>query len=88
VAKIEIPARARRTCNFLNRKCRASFVKTLTIWDAEGKEIKEAVGSYNSETIYKVGKITKPDSFDPDLTVDCSNGIHFFVTKQEAIDWN
>ena len=27
----------------------------------------------------------KPDKFDPNPMEECSGGIHFFITKQEAI---
>jgi hypothetical protein len=87
LVKIEIPAKAKRICNTINRKCRDSYVKTLEIIDSEGKNINEVCGKKDSSIIYKVGRITKPDSFDKNIFEDCSHGIHFFVTKQETIDW-
>ena len=27
------------------------------------------------------------DRYDPDPTVECSHGIHFFITEQEAKDY-
>jgi len=89
IAKIEIPARAKRTSNFRNRKCRAQCVKTLGLYDLEGKKLKDkkAYGQHDMNTIYEVGKITRADSWDDDLRVDCTHGIHFFVTQQEAINW-
>lgn len=30
------------------------------------------------ETVYAIGSIVEPDSFDPDLESVCSNGIHYF----------
>lgn len=36
---------------------------------------------------YRVGETVVPDSFDEDRWNECSNGIHFFITKQEAIDY-
>ena len=87
VAKIEIPVKAKRTCNFLNRKCRASYVKTLEIIDRDGNKIKEMNGQYDGKTIYKVNRITHADKFDDNMLEDCTNGIHFFVTKQEAKNW-
>jgi hypothetical protein len=89
IAKILIPAKAKRTCNLRNRKCRAEYVKTLAIWDAEGKNINEGTnGTHEKKIKYTVGKITKADKFDDSISEDCSHGIHFFLTKQEAIDWN
>jgi len=31
-----------------------------------------------------VSGLVKPDSFDPDPRVECSHGIHFFMTRKEA----
>ena len=36
---------------------------------------------------YKVGEMVYPDRFDDNRWDECSNGIHFFITKQEAIDY-
>ena len=88
ILKIEIPAEAKRTSNLRNRKCRAEFVKVLNIWDLEGNEIKEAYSLNTSTFIYKVGETTYPDSFDADYFNDCSNGIHFFITRIEAENWD
>jgi hypothetical protein len=87
IAKLEIPSRAKRVCNTLNRKCRASMVKTLEIYDRNMNPIKEMNGSHDCSTVYKVGRLTKPDKFDKTPFKDCTNGIHFFVTKQEALNW-
>jgi len=87
IAKIEIPAKSPRTSNLISRKCRAKFVKTLQIIDSKGNSIKEMYGQRDSKTIYKVGRLTYADKWDNDIRIDCSYGIHFFVTKQEAIEW-
>jgi hypothetical protein len=85
IAKLLIPEKAKRTCNLKNRKCRAEFVKVLSI-ERNGEDVKEEHG-WRGSFIYKVGKIAKADSFDDDIRQDCSNGIHFFVTRREAEEW-
>lgn len=40
------------------------------------------------QLIYELGKTVKPDSFDPNRFNECSHGIHFFMTEQEALDYN
>ena len=67
----------------INRKCRAEYVKTL--WISGDRQ--EAEGQHNSATIYRIGEITRPNSYDGDPRVDCTNGIHFWLTKEEALDW-
>ena len=87
IIKIEIPAKAKRTSCLISRKCRAEYIKTLRIWDSEGKSIEKCVGSHDRNTVYEVGKITKPDKYCDDIRIDCSHGIHFFITKKEAEEW-
>lgn len=35
-------------------------------------------------TNYIVGKIVRPDKWDTDRWNECSHGIHFFITEEEA----
>lgn len=37
--------------------------------------------------VYRLGETVKPDSFDPNRFNECSHGIHFFMTEQEALDY-
>ncbi len=89
VIKIQIPAKAKRTCNLINRKCRAEFVKTLAIQNMDGSKsgITNVKGDHDNKTIYEVGKITKADSFNDDMKKDCTHGIHFFISRKEAENW-
>ena len=34
-----------------------------------------------------IGQPTYPDSYDDDERVECSHGIHVFMTRQEAEEW-
>lgn len=87
IAKLEVPADARRTACLINRKCRAEFVRTLAIVMSGGSDATSAAGKHNKSTIYTVGEITRPDSYNDDPRLDCTNGIHFFLTKEEAEEW-
>ena len=84
---ILIPKTAKRTSNLVSRKCRASEVKVLAIWDSQGNPVKECYGWQQGDFIYKVGRVAKPDSYNDDIRQECTNGIHFFVTREEAEDW-
>jgi hypothetical protein len=79
IVKVLIPKDAKRV-NSTGRKCRAEFVDVLEI--SNGKQ--KVTGDYDHETVYEVGKRTFPDSYDSDFRLECSNGIHFFITKEEA----
>ncbi len=89
IVKLEILADAKR-CNATGRKCRCSAAKVLEIQMLDGSpaEIDSVVNySYTPRVTYKVGKTVLPDSFDDDRWNECSHGIHFFITRQEAVDY-
>jgi hypothetical protein len=86
IAQLLVPIKAKRVNAIGSRKCRFEFVKTIAIFDGK-KKVKAGAGSRNNKTIYKVGELTYPDEFDPSPLIECSHGIHAFITKQEAIDY-
>ena len=71
-----------------SRKCRCSKAKVLSITSLDEKEnFNKAYSSFDNEFVYELGKTVEPDSFDEDRFDECSNGIHFFITRQEAVDY-
>lgn len=88
IIKLQIPASAKRS-SATTAKCRASKVKVLKITCLRtGDEIKRYEhNAFMRQTVYEVGKHTYPDSFDKDRWNECSHGIHFFVNKQNAINY-
>ena len=88
LVKLEIPASAKR-CSATTQKCRASKAKVLGIYTLDGKRtnLKNILNKTNqySELDYVVGETVYPDSFDENRWNECSNGIHFFINKQDAI---
>ena len=87
IAKLEIPVEAQRTSSLIGRKCRAEYAFVIAITDKNGTEYKEGLSKHDFNFVYKVGEVVKPDSYDPDIRVECSNGIHFFMTRKEAEEW-
>jgi hypothetical protein len=75
VAKLLIPADAKRVGGVIERKCRAEFAVVL-----EGS----GPSSYDSSFTYKKGQKVVPASFDPNPLTVCAPGIHFFITRAEA----
>jgi hypothetical protein len=59
----------------------------LEIKDKYGNKIKRCFGNHDNTTVYEVGKITYPDSYDNSIFKECTNGIHFFITRKEAEDY-
>ena len=85
IVKLKIPAEAKRS-HGSGRKCRAQFAKVLGVWDKDGKVIPHAISSFNeAEPItYTKGTIVYPDGWDEDRWNTCGQGIHFFITREEA----
>ena len=85
IVSLRVPAKAKRMISLIGRKCRAEYVKVLNI---EGGKPVSSNGMGNGvETVYAIGKIVKPDSYDDDIRVECSHGIHFWLTLEEAKEW-
>jgi len=73
IAVLRIPADAKRVNAYGSRKCRAEFAYVVS---GNGK-------AKHDDTPYAPGVI-RPDKFDDDPRVECSHGIHFFITREEA----
>lgn len=86
IIQLEIPADANRS-SANGRKCRCSKAKVVSIVDKNGCQIEEAVSNMDTDFIYKVGKTVYPDQWDPNRWDECSQGIHFFMTREEAVEY-
>ena len=85
---LEIPEDARR-CSCTSQKCRCDKAKVLGITNIDTNESVSEIKntSYSPAVTYVVGKMVYPDSFDENRWNECSHGIHFFINKQNAIDY-
>lgn len=88
IVKLEIPASAKRS-SATSRKCRCDKAKVLEIYNFDGTVAKErkCYSHHDNYFIYEVGKTVKVDDFDEDRWKECARGIHFFMNRQEAIDY-
>ena len=88
IIKLKILDDAKRS-NATGRKCRCSAAEVLEIQNTDGTEsgIDRVYNNNYCGANYVVGEIVTPDSFDDDRWDECSNGIHFFITRQEAVDY-
>jgi len=77
VCKLRVPPEARRTASIIGRKCRAEWVEVL-----EAPKNSRSIHDFN--TVYRVGEIVRSDKYDDDPRVECTHGIHFFLTREEA----
>ena len=88
VVKLEILADAKRSSAY-SRKCRCSAAKVLAIENEDGTPYKgDKINSQHDGGFwYTIGEIVSVDNFDDDRRNECAPGIHFFITRQEAVDW-
>lgn len=72
-----------------NRKCRCSKAKVLSITNLDGSEscLTTVESSYDANFKYTVGEIVSVDNFDENRWNECAPGIHFFITRQEAVEY-
>ena len=89
IVKLEIPEDALRS-SATTRKCRCSKARVLSITDLNGSEVNvmHAVSKHDSGFLYKVGEVVSVDDFDTNRWNECSTGIHFFMTREEAVEYN
>ena len=89
ILTIEIPKSAKRVGSIGSRKLRAESAKVLKAETLNGNatKLKTFTSSHDTEFKYTVGKIATADKFDESFLIECSSGIHFFLTKQEARDY-
>ena len=89
IVKLLIPEDAKRSSATTN-KCRCDKAKVLEITSMETNEHLVEITNTNTEyahCVYKVGEMVYPDSFNDDRWDECSHGIHFFINRQEAVEY-
>lgn len=89
LVKLEILADAKRSSATTN-KCRCEKAKVLGFYDSLGlKElnITELENNRYEKCRYIKGEMVYPDVFDEDRWIECGHGIHFFINKQDAINY-
>ena len=88
IVKLEIPSDAKRS-NASGRKCRASKARVMAIETRDGKCIDggtRVFSTYDEDFTYMNGVTVEPtEPFDDDRWNECAPGIHFFITREEAV---
>lgn len=88
IIELFIPSNAKR-CSATSRKCRCSKAKVISITTLSGDKtnITEVHSNYDPNFIYKLGEYVEVKDFDDNRWDECSTGIHFFITRQEAVNY-
>jgi hypothetical protein len=88
VIKLRIPTKARRS-NATGRKCRAEYAVDIEHYLPNGKKTKNDFHStFVKSFVYKIGVKIIPDKWDENRWEECSNGVHFFLTRWEAENYS
>ena len=87
IIKLLILENSKRS-NATTFKCRCDKAKVLEIKDIKtGESMEKARSNYNPNFVYKVGEIVTVEDFDDDRWHECSTGIHFFMNKENALNY-
>ena len=88
IVKLRIPEDALRS-SATTRKCRCNKAEVVEIYNIDGTIADERIvnSSYDYSFIYKVGKTVEVQDFDTNRWNECAKGIHFFINRQEAINY-
>ena len=89
IVKLKILEDSKRS-SATGRKCRCNKALVVDIQsiDGNGKAVDEITSDYDSSFVYKIGGIVSADNFDDDRWNECAHGIHFFVNRQEAVNYS
>jgi hypothetical protein len=89
LVKLRIPDGVKRTSGLGSRKCRCERALVLDILHIDGRPAKETVvvSYYDKMFMYTKGDWVRSAYYDNDRRFICSGGIHFFMERQEAINY-
>ena len=86
IVELLIPEDAKRS-SATTRKCRCSKAQVISITNPDGTDagVPSIASSYRSGFVYTIGKMVEVDDFCEDRWAECAPGIHFFITRDEAV---
>ena len=89
IIKLEIPADAKR-CSATSNKCRCDKAKVLEIQELDGciSDVTEITSNFDHKFVYTVGETVSVKDFCEDRWRECSQGIHFFINRQSAVEFD
>ena len=88
IIKLFIPSDAKRS-SATGRKCRCNKATVVAIENIDGTptDILEVPSDYDRMFTYKLHGHVEVLDFDDDRFNECSPGIHFFINRQEAVEY-
>ncbi|WP_346689364.1 DUF5758 domain-containing protein [Alistipes communis] len=88
IVKLRIPEDARRS-SATGRKCRCDKAYVMEIQNMDGtKATEDTVRSdHDKNFVYTVGATVEVPDFDDNRWSECAPGIHFFIDRREAVEY-
>lgn len=89
IVRLLIPADAQRS-NGTGRNCRASTARVLDLQDKQGNSLPPdttAYSGHDTDFTYQKGETIHVEDFDTNRWHECAPGIHFFITRIEAVEY-
>ena len=89
IIKLMITEDAKRS-SATTLKCRASKAQTISIENIDGTPYDQNFVSsdYDSSFIYRIGEVVEVTNFDENRWNECAPGVHFFLSKELAKQYN
>jgi hypothetical protein len=83
---LELEIIGERNSSLIGRKCRTNKAKVVEAYNRDGSICteKEFESLYDRKFKYVVGETICEPEYDPDIRVEYTKGIHFFMTRKEV----
>lgn len=89
IVKLLVPEDAKRSSTH-GRKCRCDKAIVLAIENIDGTDsgLSSVASNYAPKFLYTVGETVTVPNFCENRFLECAAGIHFFINRQEAVEYN
>ena len=79
-----------RRSSATSRKCRCDKARVLSITNLDGQDagVDYVRSSWDPTFIYTIGSVVEEPDFCTDRWKECAPGIHFFMTRGEAVNYD
>ena len=89
IVKLRVTENAKRS-SATTLKCRCSEAEVLDIQDVDGNslDISAISSKHDSSFVYTKGEVVRVENFNENRWDECSTGIHFFIDRIMAVNYN
>ena len=89
IVKLLVPENAKRS-SAAGRKCRCDKAVVLAIENIDGTDsgLSSVASGYDPKFLYTVNETVTVSDFCENRFLECASGIHFFMNRKEAVDYN